>query len=72
MAVDERERRMVLRGILRLIHPVGFLLAGWGTPGRPPLTLGMVNMPAFALVVGTTMITTPWGVRLAHAMNASR
>lgn len=49
---------------------IGFLLTGWGTPGRPPLTLGMVNLPAFVLVVGTTMITTPWGVRLAHAMNA--
>lgn len=49
---------------------IGFLFAGWGTPGRPPLTLGMVNLPAFVLVVGTTMITTPWGVRLAHAMNA--
>ncbi len=49
---------------------IGFLLSGWGTPGRPPLTIGLVNLPAFVLVVGTTMITTPWGVRLAHAMNA--
>ena len=49
---------------------IGFLLTGWGEPGRPPLTLGMVNLPAFVLVVATTMVTTPWGVRLAHAMNA--
>ena len=41
-----------------------------GTPDRPPYSIGMVNLPAFVLVVATTMITTPWGVRLAHAMNA--
>ena len=35
----------------------------------PPYTLGAVNIPAFLLVIGTTLIATPWGVRLAHAMN---
>ena len=38
-------------------------------PDAPPYTLGAVNLPAFLLVIGTTMITTPWGVRLAHAMD---
>lgn len=35
----------------------------------PPYTLGAVNLPAFLLVIAMTMITTPWGVRLAHAMD---
>ena len=35
----------------------------------PPFTVGAVNLPAFLLVIGTTMITTPWGVKLAHAMD---
>lgn len=39
--------------------------------GAPPLTLGAVNLPAFAAVVGTTMITTPIGANLAHRMNAA-
>ena len=26
---------------------IGFLLQGWGSPGRPPLTVGLVNLPAF-------------------------
>jgi uncharacterized membrane protein YfcA len=47
----------------------GFLASGWGVAGKPPYTLGMVNMPAFLIVIGTTMLTTPLGVRLAHAMN---
>jgi uncharacterized membrane protein YfcA len=38
-------------------------------PAAPPFTLGAVNLPAFLVVIGTTMITTPWGVKLAHAMD---
>ncbi len=48
---------------------IGFLLQGWNSPGRPPLTLGFVNLPAFLIVIGVTMVTTTWGVRLAHAMD---
>jgi uncharacterized membrane protein YfcA len=48
---------------------IGFLLTGWSAPGRPPLTAGFVNVPAFLIVIGVTMVTTTWGVRLAHAMN---
>jgi uncharacterized protein len=35
----------------------------------PPWTLGAVNLPAFLVVIGTTLLTTTLGVRLAHAMN---
>ena len=48
---------------------IGFLLTGWADPGKPPLTVGLVNLPAFFVVIGVTMVTTTWGVRLAHAMN---
>jgi uncharacterized membrane protein YfcA len=44
-------------------------LTGWGASDLPPLTFGLVNLPAFLIVIGVTMITTTWGVRLAHAMN---
>lgn len=46
---------------------VGFLMVP--AEGAPPYTLGAVNLPAFLVVIGTTLLTTPWGVRLAHAMN---
>lgn len=48
----------------------GFLLSP--APGAPPLTVGSVNLPAFAIVIAMTLITTPWGVRLAHATDAAR
>ncbi|MEL6450826.1 MAG: sulfite exporter TauE/SafE family protein [Pseudomonadota bacterium] len=36
----------------------------------PPLTVGAVNLVAFAVVIAMTLITTPWGVKLAHATDA--
>ena len=35
----------------------------------PPLTLGAVNLVAFGIVIAMTLITTPFGVRLAHSMD---
>ena len=35
----------------------------------PPLTVGAVNLVAFALVIAMTLITAPWGAALAHRMN---
>lgn len=46
---------------------LGFLI--FSVPDAPPYTLGAVNLVAFAIIIPMTLITTPWGVRLAHAMN---
>lgn len=45
----------------------GFLLTD--VPDAPPYTIGAVNIPAFVIVIGTTLLTTPLGVTLAHRMN---
>jgi uncharacterized membrane protein YfcA len=55
--------------VIALPSVIGFLLQGWDSPDRPPLTIGLVNVPAFLIVIFVTMVTTTWGVRLAHAMN---
>ncbi len=47
---------------------IGFLLVR--VPDAPPFTLGAVNLPAVALVVAVSLVTTPIGVRLAHATDA--
>ncbi|HMS94042.1 MAG TPA: sulfite exporter TauE/SafE family protein [Tabrizicola sp.] len=46
---------------------LGFLLLP--VSDAPPWTIGAVNLPAFLVVIGTTLLTTPLGVRLAHSMN---
>ncbi|MBF9033671.1 TSUP family transporter [Rhodobacterales bacterium HKCCE2091] len=48
---------------------IGFLFLSGAPEGRPPFMIGQVNIVAFALVVAMTLITTPWGVKLAHSMN---
>ena len=48
---------------------LGFIVFGWDAGGRPPLSLGYVNVPA-ALVMGLlTMVTAPLGARLAHRLD---
>lgn len=47
---------------------IGFLMVEMEGP-VPPLTLGAVNLVAFGVVIAMTLITTPLGVQLAHAMN---
>ncbi|MGG7643977.1 sulfite exporter TauE/SafE family protein [Rhodovulum sp. YNF3179] len=55
--------------IIAVPSVAGFLLVGAPEAGRPPFTVGHVNLVAFAVVIAMTLITTPWGVRLAHAMD---
>jgi uncharacterized protein len=47
---------------------LAMIVTGLNTPGRPPLSLGYVNMPAAALILPLSMICAPLGARLAHAM----
>jgi len=55
--------------IIAVPSVLGFLASGWGVAGKPPLTVGLVNIPAFVIVVSMTLVTAPLGVRLAHAMD---
>ncbi len=47
---------------------IGFLLVNQAGP-VPPLTVGAVNLVAFTIIIAMTLVTTPLGVRLAHAMD---
>jgi uncharacterized membrane protein YfcA len=53
--------------IIAVPSVLGFLMVR--IDDAPPFTVGAVNLVAFLLVIGTTLITTPLGVRLAHAMD---
>jgi uncharacterized protein len=48
---------------------IGFLFVEIAPGARPPFTIGAVNLVAFGVVIAMTLITAPWGVRLAHAMD---
>ena len=55
--------------IIAVPSVLGFLFVEIPVEHRPPLTIGAVNLVAFGVVVAMTMITAPWGVKLAHAMD---
>jgi len=48
---------------------IGYVAAGWGETGLPPLSTGFVNWIAFALIIPVAMVVAPIGARLAHAMS---
>lgn len=48
---------------------LGFVVSGWSADGRPPLSLGYVNVPS-ALIMGLlTTAVAPYGARLAHRLD---
>ena len=53
--------------IIAVPSVLGFLLVP--VDGAPPYTIGSVNLVAFVLIIAMTLITAPWGVKLAHAMD---
>ena len=48
---------------------IGLALAGLGVPGRPPGSIGYLNLFGFALIVPTTWLAAPLGARFAHAVS---
>lgn len=55
--------------IIAVPSVIGFLFVDLPPETRPPFTIGAVNLPTFGIVIAMTLITTPYGARLAHAMD---
>lgn len=47
---------------------MAYIIAGWGNPEVGAFSAGFVNLLAVALLVPTTVLAAPWGVRAAHAL----
>jgi uncharacterized membrane protein YfcA len=47
----------------------GNISAGLGNPNLPPGLLGIVSVFAFALTIPTLLLTTQFGVALAHKLS---
>lgn len=46
----------------------GFVWAGWDVAGRPPGSLGFVNLPAAIVLFSMSVLTAPYGAKLAHLL----
>ncbi|MBW4708440.1 sulfite exporter TauE/SafE family protein [Roseobacter sp. YSTF-M11] len=57
-------------GLLIAVPAVlGFLVTPVAADIRPPATIGSVNVIAFAITISMTLVTTPLGARIAHALD---
>jgi uncharacterized membrane protein YfcA len=45
-----------------------YIIAGWGRPDLPPLSLGFVSAPGFIVLGALTALTAPIGARMAHRL----
>lgn len=48
---------------------IGYVWAGWGERLLPVASTGFINWIAVALVIPIALLVTPYGVRLAHALD---
>jgi uncharacterized protein len=48
---------------------LGYVWAGWGRGGMPPFSTGFVNWMTVLLIIPLTLLVTPYGVKLAHALS---
>jgi uncharacterized membrane protein YfcA len=48
---------------------IGYIVAGWRTPGLPAWSAGYVYLPALLAVACASVLTAPWGARVAHALD---
>ncbi len=55
--------------VISIPGALGFMWAGVGVPGRPPYSIGYVNVAAALVVIPTSIIAVPWGVRTAHGLS---
>lgn len=51
---------------IALSGSIGFIVTGWSVSGRPVMSLGYVNLPAFLSTVVASVLFAPLGAKLAH------
>ena len=56
--------------IIAVPSVIGFLMLDIDVANRPPFTVGAVNGVAFLVTISMTLLTAPFGVKLAHSMDA--
>lgn len=48
---------------------IGYVFAGLGKDGLPPFSLGFISLAAFLFTIPATLLTTRYGVALAHRLS---
>jgi len=56
---------------LAIAGTLGYVIAGWNARDLPPWSLGFVYLPAFIGISVTSMLTAPFGAKLAHRLKGT-
>jgi uncharacterized membrane protein YfcA len=48
---------------------LGYVWAGWGNPELPPVSLGFVSVIGAAIIIPSSVLAAPLGVRVAHGIS---
>ena len=51
-----------------VVGMVGYVISGWRVPNLPEYSLGFVYLPALLAIVAASVLTAPFGARLAHRL----
>lgn len=57
---------------IALANGLGYVVAGWSVHDLPSGSLGYVWLPALAIIASCSVLTAPWGARVAHALPVQR
>jgi uncharacterized membrane protein YfcA len=55
--------------IIAIPGALGFVWAGWDAAGRPPGALGYVSLLGALVIIPTSVLAAPLGVRIAHGIS---
>jgi uncharacterized protein len=53
---------------LALVGTIGYIISGWGIPALPSDTIGFISTTALIGLVCGSVVTAPFGARLAHRL----
>ena len=63
---------LMLGVLIAIPGTLGYMAAGWGRAGLPADAIGFVSLATFALTIPTSILTTRFGVALAHGLSRRR
>ncbi|GAA4524764.1 sulfite exporter TauE/SafE family protein [Chelativorans composti] len=55
--------------IIAIPGTIGYAWFGWGAPQLPPFSIGYVNLLGLVAIVPLSMLTAPWGAKIAHTIS---
>ena len=53
---------------LAVVGAVGYIISGWSVPNLPSDTIGFISLTALAGLVCGSVVTAPYGARMAHRL----